>query len=47
MKVEEKGMKASRDSDQAVRDAYFNAADRANSVTSSGHDKAHRGKVSH
>lgn len=38
-------MKASRDSDKAVREAYFNAADRANSVGSSGSDKAKRGKV--
>ena len=45
LKIEEKGLKASRDSDQAVRDAYFNAADRAGDVTGSGRDQAHRGKV--
>lgn len=45
LKIEEKGLKASRESDQAVRDAYFNAAERASSVSDSGSDKAHRGKV--
>ena len=45
LKIEEKGLKASRDSDQAVRDAYFSAAERANSVSGSGSEKAQRGKV--
>ena len=45
VKIEDKGLKASRDSDRAVRDAYFNAAERANRVGDSGHDKAKHGKV--
>ena len=45
LKIEDKGLKASRDSDQTVRDAYFKAADRASEITHKGHDKAHRGKV--
>ena len=44
-KVEDKGLRASRDSDKAVREAYFNAADRANSLGSSGSAKAKHGKV--
>lgn len=43
--MEDKALKASRDSDQTVRDAYFKAADRASNVTGSGHDSAHKGKV--
>ncbi|KAK9785682.1 hypothetical protein WJX73_003861 [Symbiochloris irregularis] len=43
-KIEDKGLKASRDSDKAVREAYFNAADRADRVGSSGSAKAKHGK---